>query len=33
MLGMGGGRDRNNIPNDNTLWTKYFFVFGYLKDY
>ena len=29
----GGGRDRNKIHNDNTLWTKYFFVFGYLKDY
>lgn len=29
----GGGRDRNNIPNDNTEWTKYDFVFGYLKEY
>ena len=29
----GGGRDRNNIPDDNTEWTKYDFVFGYLKEY
>ena len=25
--------DRNNIPNDNTEWTKYDFVFGYIKEY
>lgn len=29
----GGGRDRNNIPNDSTEWTKYDFAFGYLNDY
>ena len=29
----GGGRDRNNIPNENTAWTYYTFRFGYLKNY
>ncbi len=29
----GGGRDRNNIPNDNTEWVYYWFRFGYLKSY
>ena len=29
----GGGGDKNNIPNENTEWTKYNFVFGYLKEY
>ena len=29
----GGGRDRNNIPDENTEWTKYDFAFGYLNGY
>ena len=29
----GGGRDRNNIPDDNTQWVYYDFRFGYLKEY
>ena len=29
----GGGRDRNNIPNENTAWTYYTFRFGWLKYY
>lgn len=29
----GGGIDENVLPNENTTWTKYGFVFGYLKDY
>lgn len=29
----GGGNDKDVKPNENTHWTKYNFVFGYLKDY
>lgn len=29
----GGGGDENVLPNENTAWTKYGFIFGYLKDY
>ena len=29
----GGGNDQNVIPDENTQWTKYDFVFGYLKTY
>lgn len=29
----GGGIDENVLPNENTTWTKYGSVFGYLKDY
>ena len=29
----GGGGDENVLPNENTTWTKYAFVFGYLKNY
>lgn len=29
----GGGSDENVIPDENTQWTKYNFVFGYLKEY
>ncbi|PTY40427.1 hypothetical protein [Brachyspira hampsonii] len=29
----GGGSDENVIPDANTQWTKYGFVFGYLKEY
>lgn len=29
----GGGNNQNIIPNENTHWTKYNFVFGYLKNY
>ena len=29
----GGGRDRNNIPDENTEWFYYDFRFGYLKEY
>ena len=29
----GGGRDRNNIPDDNTEWVYYWFRFGWLKEY
>ena len=29
----GGGRDRNNIPNENTEWTYYWFRFGWFKEY
>ncbi|MDO6993375.1 hypothetical protein Q5M87_05060 [Brachyspira innocens] len=29
----GGGSDESVIPNANTQWTKYDFVFGYLKEY
>ena len=29
----GGGSDANVIPDENTTWTKYAFVFGYLKTY
>ncbi|MBW5410837.1 hypothetical protein E6A50_10705 [Brachyspira hampsonii] len=29
----GGGNDESIIPDENTLWTKYDFTFGYLKTY
>lgn len=29
----GGGGDATVIPDKNTQWTKYYFVFGYLKEY
>lgn len=29
----GGGSDESVIPDENTQWTKYDFVFGYLKEY
>ena len=29
----GGGSDESVIPDANTQWTKYNFVFGYLKEY
>lgn len=29
----GGGNDKNTIPNENTQWTKYDFVFGYIQNY
>ena len=29
----GGGGDINILPNENTEWVKYDFLFGYLKDY
>ena len=29
----GGGGDSNMQPNENTEWTKYDFVFGYLEEY
>lgn len=29
----GGGEDINILPDENTDWVKYNFLFGYLKDY
>lgn len=29
----GGGGDKNVIPNENTQWIKYGFVFGYIQNY
>ena len=29
----GGGGNASIIPDENTQWTKYYFVFGYLKEY
>ncbi|OEJ16039.1 hypothetical protein BFL38_11320 [Brachyspira hampsonii] len=29
----GGGSDENVIPDENTQWVKYDFVFGYLQNY